>query len=484
MSALDAAKALVNRQPAAYNAAPHQVHATGGRMDAGHSGATETPLTGKIDTRRVNRGSGRAGTFASMAGQDQKISKDEDMSKMELEVPILHDATPWTGAPKSFFNFTMGMPVWSILNFGKVPTRMKVPGTDGIPEGFQQTAAITMVNIMSVNHMLMQSRDWEKQTVANRLLAPDSNGPGSLAAISSSYTGSYFDVYEPTVGAFSQPMSELKCDLPGYATSHSEFADKFRFLGLWKAEGQPQQTDHTISGFRFKGDSHSEHYIRRPGADAVSTVTMAGRYMGGHPNVIGPSARGMMYLCYMTQRQFAPELWESIEGFDSGPIQVVAWASNRVARPFMFSSTKDHHKWRARNDEQQIHPASMMLYRYGGRKRNSGTTAVMDVFRRPGERSTHSDYCSMAPNLFEPYQDRCALGLRHIYSPREGSVCAYTTVDNGNVYSLGQIFDLSTTKDPTEGEIAEALEDPSLSAFHRLKSFSKFQVQITKRTGR
>ena len=70
-----------------------------------------------------------------------------------------------------------------------------------------------------------------------------------------------------------------------------------------------------------------------------------------------------------------------------------------------------------------------------------------------------------------------------LYSLKRHPIILYFEKNHDTVTSVANDYLESTQESPT-GKIAEALEDPSLSAFHRLKSFSKFQVQITKRTGR
>lgn len=470
---LASAQALAHRQPAAYDAAPNNVHSTGGRFDAGHSGSFQTPLLDKIETRPVRHG--KVATFPGPIGSMQKVTKDEEMSRLELNVPILHDKTPFDARYRSFFIFSPGMIVWNAIEFNRASHKGPAP----------RGPAITMINTQGVNMLLREAFHWGEQAVSNKLHAPGKNNSFVPADRGESTARpGYYDVYDPEPVKFDAAMEELQCDIPGYAVTHQEVSEKFRILGLWLSEGQPQANEYYATGVKFRGDPHSEHYINSPGVDAVSTVTMAGRYMAGVPNLIGPSARDIMWFGLMSKRATAPRMWDSLEGYSNSAIQIVPYASNRIARPLMHTSSRHHIKWTARHDEQQYHPSAMLMWRYGGVKRGVGEGVTVDFLRAPGERNV-ADVCSADRSFFEPYQDRTSYGVRTILDVRGGgNVCQYVTIDYENAWSIGNIYDLSGVKDPAESDIAAALQDPTLSAFHGLKSMSKFQVNVTSRPGR
>ena len=466
--ALSRAQSLVRRQPTAYDQAPNNVHPTGGRFDAGHSGSKQTPLTGRIQTRNPRSTNSAAGSFpAPMSGTERHITKDEENSRQELNVIILHEGVPPTQSAREFFVFSPGMFCFNALDLNQ--------RGGGVRKN--RTPAITMINLQSVNMLCNAAHAWGQQVVANGLRAPSASDNRGDPSAKAAARGGYYDVYEPVPTSFSEPMQTLACNIGGYPVTHREFESKFRFLGLWLAEGQPQEEEYVVSGFYSFGDLHSEHYIRRPGADSVSTITMHGRFMAGVPNVIGPSVRNMMALCLITKRSNAPGMWDSLEGFQSTAIQVGAWGSSRVDRPFMMTSSNDYAKYKAGPGEDQVHPLSQMLYRYGGNRKGTQNTVSFNPYRNPGERQ-QSDICPTDPRVYEPYQDRCSLGIAHYWTAKDG-LNAYTTVEEECAFSIGRVFDISGTGFPSDATINQSMTD--IPSFHHLKSVSKFAVHMTRR---
>ena len=462
------ARAVVENQAVNYHSFPPADNSRA--FDAGFSGFAKTPLTDKIETKNFSRGS--LGSFTEpITGFRSKVSKDEDLAAIEINREFLHSVMPVEGLPRAAFVFSHGM---FIFNAVKI---LDVLGH----EEEEMTASCTLLPLQAVNQLLRDGGHIERQIIARRLVAPEDfvrdQGASGFGVTRALYGGSMYDAYEPEPMAFTTPMKELASSRGGYAFSHAEFREKYRWLGMWHAEGQAIAAGE--SGYRYhsRADVHAEHFIRSPGADKVSTLTLGGRYMDGTPNIIGATARNLMHLSLNTKRANAPGLWDSLEGFEPEPIQLVPWASNRVARPYHMTSSKDAHKYRAYQGEQQLHPLQMQLLRYGGNKLGKGIHVGVDTVRAPGELSI-ADKSSMSPDYFEPYHDRCSRAAKYVYSEREKTTYAYTTLEEENSYYIGQIFDLSIVQHPTEEDIDLCMQDSTLDGLHLLTAKSKFQILI------
>ena len=462
--ALSQAKALAKRQHVDYDAFP-RLRSNGQPYDAGATGFRPAAIgTGRIDISRPAYGTGKAGSFPSpMAKGSRTASRDDLADQREFNVLITHSSANVADLAPVLYNFGHGMMMFSLCEVAR------------------DSPATTMVSWQGINHLLRLSFEYELQLIDNRLQGPSTRGDQIARSAEAAAEMGVFDSYDPEAASFGEPYPIVESKAPHLFVSQEEVMRRINFLGMWLAEGQPGTPVSSAGiGYNRFGDRHSEHYIKRNGISAVSTITMEGRYIAGTPNVIGPSQRDLMWLSLVCQRGCAPERFQSLDQYrDTEPMQLVVHASTRFHRPLYFTSDRDRMKWKAADGEVQFRHSTMSMFRFAGNKGGFGNRgAVIETVRAPGERM-HGDVSNQNRKEYEPIKDRCQYAKRHIYSTREASIVTYTTLEICTAFAIGRIFDPLNGVQPNEMQIRQCGEDPSYQAHHRLASMGTFSLDVS-----
>lgn len=456
-------------------------------MDAGTSGFRAMDLAS--ERVRANRSMGQSseGTFNPFGDITESESKDGDSSDIFMPVRVIHSSTLLLGDAGTY-QFQMGYGQW-IFN---------LMGVTGAGQG-RVTAADSICNLQTINALCEHAHDIKMQLVEDGCRIdtyPNVDDPHGYNADSA---GSEMDGYaddndeivpygstngmkDPYAGkpvAFSSVLETLTTKDPVMWFNDDEFLQRVCYMGMWHGKGDVDrgQFREEVLGF---GDNHMSSMSSRKssGADAASTVLVRGENKSGTPNVIGNTLRVLMSFWFVLNNRTSPGMFDDPDRFNPVAPRLTAWASTKMHRPAIMTSSADFHKYkRVHPDETMMDYDSMALLRYGGNVPGAGVvTSLIEFVRKAGARQDTDKSPLADTREREPMYDSGQYELAFGYSEREKSACCWTTLRNKPAFYVGKTSYISAMSKTSPGLRTTATLN--LADNLKLMGLSKFEVYL------